>query len=115
MVSQELRYEVEPTQYVLRIYDASSDTNYIASALIRTHGDRGWMSSISSPRLFDALPRHFDGLLTELGLKTLEGYMSKAMARAVRIRARMWADYKVLHSGVCAGREMFWVVLSRRS
>ena len=107
-----LRYEVEPTQYVVRVYDESSPDNYIASATVRVYGDRGWMSQISSPKLFEALPKYFEDLLTNLNIVTLEGYMSKAMARAVRMKAHSWATYEVTHTGNCAGRDMPWVVLS---
>ena len=108
-----LRYEIEPTQFVLRVYDDKSQDNYVASALIRTYGDRAYMSSISSPRLFDAMPQHFDDLMERLGLVTLEGYMTKAMARAVRMASRGWALFTVTHTGMCAGRQMEWVVIGR--
>lgn len=107
-----LRYEVEPTQFVVRVYDESSPDNYIASATVRVYGDRGWMSQISSPKLFEALPKYFDDLCNKLNIVTLEGYMSKAMARAVRMKAHSWATYEVTHFGNCAGREMPWVILS---
>lgn len=108
-----MRYELEPTQFVLRAYEGS-DENYIASATIRVYGDRAWVSQISSPRLFEAMPAYFDQFMSRLGVKSLEGYMSKAMARAVRMACRKWADFKITHEGECAGRTMPWVVLSRK-
>lgn len=108
-----MRFELEPTAYALRVYDAHAE-NYVAVATVRVYGDVGWMSSISSPRLFEALPEHFESLLDRLGVRTLEGYMSKAMARAVRMASRNWAVFEIKHYGQCAGREMPWVVLSRR-
>lgn len=109
-----MRFELEPIAYALRVYDQHPE-NYVATALVRVYGDRAWVSSISSPRLFEALPEHFNALLAQLGAVTLEGYMSKAMARAVRIASRGWARYEETHVGQCAGRSMPWVVLSRKA
>jgi hypothetical protein len=114
-----VRYEVEPITWALRVYDETrtNTDDYIASALIRRYGDRGWMSSISSPRLFDALaiPGAFDEFLDKLGIVCLEGYMSEVMARALRMQASKhpWCDYYVARRGLCAGRTMPWVVLSK--
>jgi hypothetical protein len=108
-----LRYEIDANQYVLRVYDESSPDNYIASAIVRVYGDRGWVSSISSPRLFEALPEYFNQVMEKLKIVTMEGYMSKAMARAVRMSSRTWAKFEITHYGQCAGREMPWVKLSK--
>jgi hypothetical protein len=110
-----VRYEVEPITWALRVYDdqRTNDDDYIASALVRKYGDRGWVSSISSPRLFDGIKDHFASLLDELGVVCLEGYMSEAMARALRMRAHEWADYYIARRGLCAGRTMPWVVLKK--
>lgn len=107
-----MRYEVEPTAYVLRVYDEDA-TNYVASATIRVYGDRGWVSSISSPQLFKALKEHFVEFMEQLDLATLEGYMSDAMATALQMKARGWAKFEISHYGICAGRRMPWVVLSK--
>ena len=109
-----MRYELEPIEYALRVYDAHED-NYVAVALVRRYGDRAWVSSISSPRLFTAMPEYFDAFMDELGAVTLEGYMSKAMARAVRIMSRGWATFNITHYGKEAGREMPWVVIGRKN
>jgi hypothetical protein len=108
-----VRYELEPNQYVLRVYEEHAE-NYIASALIRVYGDRAWVSSISSPRLFEALPQFFDELLDRLQVTCLEGPMSRAMARAVRMASRSWAHFEVARISKCAGRNMEWVVISKR-
>jgi hypothetical protein len=110
-----VRYEVEPITWALRVYDEArtNPDDYIASALVRKYGDRGWVSSISSPRLFDGIRDHFDALLDQLGVVCLEGYMSEAMARALRIKAHGWAEFYVSRRGICAGRTMPWVVLSK--
>lgn len=107
-----LRYELEPTQFVLRVYDDDGDS-YVASATIRIYGDRAWMSQISSPRLYQAMPEYFEDLLDRLNVVSLEGYMSKTHARAVRLASRGWAKFEITHMGKCAGREMPWVRISR--
>jgi len=108
-----MRYEVEPITYVVRVYDDDRPDDYVASAMIRKYGDRGWVSSISSPRLFEALSQHFNDFLDSLGIVAVEGYMSEPMARALRIKSAGWADYYVARRGICAGRTMPWVVLSK--
>jgi hypothetical protein len=115
-----MRYEVEPITWALRVYEEDGvrlhDEDYVASALIRKYGDRGWVSSISSPRLFSAFTDHFNEILDAVGVTCFEGYMSEPMARALRIRLgnHEWADYYVARRGICAGRTMPWVVLSKR-
>ena len=108
-----MRYEVEPITYVVRVYDDDRPDDYVASAMVRKYGDRGWVSSISSPRLFEGIADHFNAFLDELGVVCVEGYMSEPMARAVRIKSRGWADYYVARRGLCAGRTMPWVVLTK--
>jgi len=112
--SRDVRYELAADQYELRVYDKHPE-NYVAVALVRVYGDRAWVSSISSPRLFDALGEHFISFLDELKVLSLEGYMSKAMARALRSKARGWALYEETDHGVCAGRTMAWVRLSAKA
>ena len=108
-----MRYEVEPITYVVRVYDDDRPDDYVASAMIRKYGDRGWVSSITSPRLFDALKEHFSEFLDKLGIVAVEGYMSEPMARALRMKAPQWAEFYIARRGICAGRTMPWVVLSK--
>ena len=114
-----MRYEVEPITWALRVYDEpglrAHEEDYVASALIRKYGDRGWVSSISSPRLFSVFTDHFEEILDAVGVTCFEGYMSEPMARALRIQASKhpWCDFYVARRGLCAGRTMPWVVLSK--
>jgi hypothetical protein len=110
-----VRYEVEPITYVVRVYDDDRPDDYVASAMIRKYGDRGWVSSITSPRLFDAIAEHFNEFIDRMGVVAVEGYMSEPMARALRIQASKhpWCDFYVARRGLCAGRTMPWVVLSK--
>lgn len=108
-----MRVEVEPITYAVRVYDDDRPDDYVATCLIRKYGDRGWMSQISSPRLFEALAEHFNKALDSIGVVCFEGYMSEPMARAVRIKSHGWAEYNIERRGICAGRPMPWVVLSK--
>lgn len=108
-----MRVEVEPITYAVRVYDDDRPDDYVATCLIRKYVDRGWMSQISSPRLFEAMPEHFERVLDEIGVVCFEGYMSEPMARAVRMASHGWAEYYIARRGICAGRTMPWVVLSK--
>jgi hypothetical protein len=108
-----LRCEVEPNQFVLRVYGGSHPDNYIASALIRTYGDRGFMSSIIGERFYQAMREHLDEIMAKVGTRTLEGYMTKAHARLLRISLRGRFAVQIQDKGQCAGREMPWVVVSK--
>jgi hypothetical protein len=109
-----MRYEIEPNQYVIRLYeDDSHPDTYYASALIRTYGDIGFVSSISSPRFFEWGLANLDEFLTAIKVESLQGYMSKAMARALRMGCKGKAKYQEGFHGECAGREMPWISVSR--
>ena len=108
-----MRYEVEPNQFIIRAYEEGEDYTYVASAIIRKYGDRGWMSSISSPKLFKLIIEHMDSVFDDCGVTTFEGYMNPAMARALRIGVKNKAKFSISHWGVCSGRKMPWVILSK--
>lgn len=102
-----MRYELEPMQFALRIYDQHED-NYVAVATIRTYGDRAWISGISSPRLFDMFDK-LPELMARLQVKSLEGYMTDTMARAMRIASHGRARVDTREEGECSGRTMTWI------
>ena len=106
------RYEIEPTQYVIRVYSDDA-TDYVASATLRVYGDRAWMSQISSPKLYGPLFADLNAIMDKLGIVTVEGYMSDAHARATRMAARGHAQFEITHRGTCAGRQMPWVIIRR--
>lgn len=107
-----LLYEVEPTQFVVRVYDERHPDNYIAHALIRTYGDRGLMSSIVGARFYEALAANVPDLMRQAGVRTLEGYMTDAHARLLRVALRRTSDVAIACRGICAGRDMPWVVVT---
>jgi hypothetical protein len=108
----EVRFEIEANQFVIRVYDDAHPDNYIASALIRVYGDRGWMSSITGPRFYEALRDRVPEICAGVGTKTLEGYVTPAHARLMRMMFKGRAGFEIAHKGQCAGREMVWVVIS---
>jgi hypothetical protein len=107
-----VHFEIEPNQYVVRVYGDDKD-NYIASAQIRKYGDRGWMSSIVGKEFFFVLRDHFNEILEQVGVETLEGYVMDSMARLMRLSCRGRAKFEITHYGMCAGRRMPWVVFSK--
>jgi len=110
----ELKVEIDPNQYVVRIYSPEHKDNYIASALVRTYGDRGFMSNIIGAKFYEALHDHLEMILDRCGVATLEGYMTDAHARLLRMQARGRASFSIQQRGKCAGRDMPWVILSRK-
>lgn len=107
-----LKYEVEVNQFVIRVYDETHKDNYIASALVRKYGDRGWMSSIVGEKFYEALKNHLPEVLEQCQVRTLEGYMTAAHARLLRMALREHGRVTISHWGECAGRSMPWVVLT---
>lgn len=110
-----LRFEASPNQYAVRVYDDEGHPdNYIASAIVRTYGDRGWMSNITGAGFYQALQEHLAPLMDQLNVKTLEGYMTPAHARLVKIvLAKTGAGtLHISHYGEMAGRRMPWVIIS---
>jgi len=108
-----MKFEIEPNQYVIRVYDDEHPDNYVASALIRVYGDRGWMSSIIGPRFYELLRDHLNEILDQVGVRTLEGYVTESHARLMRMMCRGHAEFSISHRGMCAGRRMPWVIFSK--
>jgi hypothetical protein len=105
-----MRYEIEPTAYAIRVYEDSSD-QYVAVAQARIYGDRCWISSISSPKFFTVGTELLFKAMDELGVLTLEGYMSRVMSRALRMSLKSLVT--ISHKGTCAGREMDWIIVTK--
>ena len=108
----DVRVEVEPTQYRVRLY-LHQGANYDLSCQISVYGDRGFVSSItgSSPGVYRAINIWLQAMFDETGVKTLEGYMTDAH---VRLFKRSDFNISVPHRGVMAGREMPWLVVKEK-
>jgi hypothetical protein len=106
-----VRWELEPNAFALRVYGEHPD-NYVASAVIRTNGDRGWISSVNGERFYDAIAEHADEIMQRCGVSNLGGYMTEAHARlAIR---RLGDRAEITARGLCADREMVWLVVTAR-
>jgi hypothetical protein len=104
--------EIRPTQYALRVYKGHSD-NYPASAVIQTYGDKAWMSMISNPGFYRALRNHVPDILDAVGVRSLEGYVTPAHARLMRMMFKHRASFAMDDEcGTCADRDMPWVTIS---
>lgn len=106
------RVEYEANQFVVRVYDSHPD-NYSSSATIRKYGDVGWMSQIIGKGFYEAArePGVLKKLMDDVGVKTLEGYLTDVHARAMRMALKRIAEVSIRHRGICGGREMSWVVV----
>lgn len=112
LAALELPFEVEPTQFAVRIYGEHRD-DYIAGCTVRRYGDRGWMSQIIGPKFWTAMRVHFPDVMRACRVRTMEGYMTKAHARLVRMALRgSELKFDIGHEGECAGRTMPWVIVS---
>ena len=108
-----MRFEVHAKEYGLWVYDDDADPdNWCASAIVQVYGDRAWISCISSPLLFKALPEHLVAFMDKIGVVTLEGYMTPAMARALRLKCRGFANFEITHTGKTFRGELPWVIIT---
>lgn len=107
-----MKYELEPVQFAVRVYD-DDEHKYIAAGNIFKCGESAYIFGASSPRLFQALAGNFEKVMKELGVKYFEGYMTDAMARALRMATRTFAKLEVYERGLCSGRMLSRVKLSK--
>lgn len=105
------RYELQANQFALRVYEEGEPDHYISEALIRTYGDEGWISMVLGDEFYLAAQANIKEFMLEAGVKTLAGYVSHAHARAMRMLLKNVAVVDVIRKGMCAGREMSWVIV----
>lgn len=104
-------FEVDPRQFSVRVYD-QDDVNYDSSCQVFRYGDRGFMYSINGDHGFYKMwvkPGALTSLLAQLKVRTLEGYVTRAHARLMRLALRGVGRVEIVHEGGMAGREMVWV------
>ena len=108
-----MKLSLIPRQYSGVIYDDSSD-RYCASFQISVYGDHGGMYSITGDKFYEFFKDkdHVDELFSKLGVKTLEGYISKAHARLMKVALRHSAKVELREEGEMNGFPMVWVVVS---
>ncbi len=97
------------------VFEDQADINYCASCQVFLYGDVGLMYGINGVKFYELMAEQGPQVMAELGVKTLEGYVTKAHARLMRIAVKRVADVTVRHEGMMAGHPMVWVVISRRN
>ena len=103
-----MRFTVTPQEYVIRVY-GDHDIDYVAHALVRTYGDRGFMSSIIGNDFYKVIREDLPSLMQQCEVRTLEGYMTQKYIDALTYMLKEVANTKVLFHGMCNGIEMPWV------
>lgn len=87
--------------------------NYPASCSVFRYGDRGFIYGLNG-RAFYAYfgqPGKVTEVMAELGVRTLEGYVTAAHERAMRTGLRRSATVERTHEGTMDGRPMVWIVV----
>ena len=105
------RVEILPRQYSVVVFDEHAPVNYVASCQVFVYGDVGCMYTINGKRFYDALADRVtvQNLMRDLGVKTLEGYVTPAHSRLMKFALRRAATVEEVHTGMMAGHEMVWV------
>lgn len=105
--------KIIPRQYSVVVFDGPDSVNYVSSCQVFRYGDVGCMYTINGGRFYDALADRamLETLMGNMGVSTLEGYVTKSHARLMRIMLRDSATVEIRHTGQMAGHEMVWVVV----
>lgn len=108
-----MKVEISPRQHSIRVY-ANDPTNYVASCQVFQYGDRGILYSMYGKNFYKA----YLEILTwadQNGIRTLEGYGSRAHYRLLRKILRN-TSYKVTadEEGDFDGHRLVWIVVGRK-
>lgn len=107
-----LTYELEPTQWSMRVYDSErSQMDYVASALVHVYAGRSWVRQISAPVWLDCLLENLTEILAKLGVEKLEGAMNPAMERYLTLKCKGRGVIETEGPVECSDRVMNWVSL----
>ena len=109
------RYEIvqrSASVILFPLYQPSA-VNFGACFQVVRYGDRGFAYSISNPGFYDAMAgdRLLAPIMRDLGVRTLEGYVTPAHARLMAIAFRQQADVQITGEGEMQGHNMCWVVV----
>lgn len=87
--------------------------NYVASCNVFHYGDRSCMYTINGEEFYkaSAQPGVLAKLFNDLQTSTLEGYVTEAHARLMRVALRRVATVELAHEGTMAGEKMVWVIV----
>jgi len=84
------------TRIVSWVFYSDDSEHYTSgSAQVFLYGDRGYMYAIHGPGFFKSFVPECREFMDQYGLRSLEGYMSPANARSVRMAFRTKKDFTV--------------------
>lgn len=106
-----MHFKVIPRQDTVLVFDDGDPLNYVASCQVWKYGDKGIMHTINGNRFYELMAELGGDVLERLGVETLEGYVTPAHARLMRIALKRVATVSVAHRGRMAGHDMVWVVI----
>lgn len=105
-----MNFKIVERQASVLVFD-KDEINYTASCQVFTYGDVGLMYGINGRKFYELMAEQGPQVMEQLGVKSLEGYITKAHARLMRIALKKVATLDIAHTGMCAGHEMVWVVI----
>lgn len=110
------RFEVIPRQVSVVVFDEQDTLNYCASCNVFIYGDRGFMYTINGEQFYAAFAlegRAID-LLKKLNVRSLEGYVTKAHARLMRMALRKDMNVEITGAGEMMDHSMVWVSVTKK-
>lgn len=111
------RVDILPRLHSVVVFDEHNPVNYIVSCQIFTYGDVGLIFTLNGQRFYDCFgrPGVLQKLFDDLGILTLEGYVTPAHARLMAFASRRVANVEETRRGRMAGHEMIWVRITCKS
>lgn len=105
-----MRYKIVTRQDSILVFDGDSP-NYVASCQVFIYGDRGFMYNANGQEFYSCMVENGVEMMKEMKVVSLEGYVTKAHARLMRIALPGVADVAITGTGEMAGVSMVWVVI----
>ena len=96
------------------IFEREGDVNYSVGFPVFVHGDRGIPFLINGPGFYRVMKEHGAELMKELGVKSLEGYVTDAHAELMRQALKGVAEITDRGRGTMAGLDMVWIVVEAK-
>lgn len=109
-----MRYAVVDRQCSVLIFKDHSEINYVSSCQIFTYGDVGIMYGINGHQFYELMSKQGLDVMNEIGVTTLQGYVTAKHARLMRMALRDIATVTEAHRGMMAGHEMIWMIIKAK-
>jgi hypothetical protein len=107
-----MHYKIIDRQSSVLVFEDGEDVNYVASCQVFLYGDVGLMYGLNGRKFYELMAVKGAQIMAQLGVKMLEGYLTPAHARLMRIALNRIADVTEAHEGMMAGQVMVWVVIT---